>query len=81
MVGAERDRNGGSDTSVRRKGGASHILGYLIGVQNRKADSGCVLRTEFFNRIGRLQSFTMVLSTQTRQPVAALAIDPWQPED
>lgn len=26
---------------------------------------------------GRLQSFTMVLSTQTRQPVAALAIDPW----
>jgi hypothetical protein len=30
---------------------------------------------------GRLQSFTMVLSTQTRQPVAALAIDPWQPED
>lgn len=26
---------------------------------------------------GRLESFTMVLSTQTRQPVAALAIDPW----
>jgi len=27
---------------------------------------------------GRLDAFTMVLSTQTRQPVGALDIDPWQ---